>query len=123
VSGASLGAAVGAILAGPAADRFGRKTLLIADAGSYIVALVIFSVFPGSAASTGWRLVLGLGAVPALIGLVLRTQMPESPRWLLRHRRYDEMRKAMKTLGTGDLSDDDIQRAAEIVEQVEGGST
>jgi MFS family permease len=80
VSGASLGAAVGAILAGPAADRFGRKTLLIADAGSYIVALVIFSVFPGSAAST-------------------------------------------KTLGTGDLSDDDIQRAAEIVEQVEGGST
>jgi MFS transporter, SP family, arabinose:H+ symporter len=123
VSGASLGAAAGAILAGPAADRFGRKTLLIADAGSYIVALVIFSVFPGSAASTGWRLVLGLGAVPALIGLVLRTQMPESPRWLLRHRRYDEMRKAMKTLGTGDLSDDDIQRAAEIVEQVEGGST
>lgn len=123
MSGASLGAAAGAILAGPAADRFGRKTLLIADAGSYIVALVIFSVFPGSAASTGWRLVLGLGAVPALIGLVLRTQMPESPRWLLRHRRYDEMRKAMKTLGTGDLSDDDIQRAAEIVEQVEGGST
>jgi SP family arabinose:H+ symporter-like MFS transporter len=123
VSGASLGAAAAAILAGPAAGRFGRKTLLIADAGSYIVALVIFSVFPGSAASTGWRLVLGLGAVPALIGLVLRTQMPESPRWLLRHRRYDEMRKAMKTLGTGDLSDDDIQRAAEIVEQVEGGST
>jgi hypothetical protein len=28
-----------------------------------------------SAASSGWRLVLGLGAVPALIGLVLRTQM------------------------------------------------
>jgi hypothetical protein len=35
--------------------------------------------------------VLGLGAVPALIGLVLRTQMPESPRWLLRHGRYDQV--------------------------------
>src|ERR671935_124800 len=129
VSGASLGAAAGAILGGPAADRFGRKTLLIIDAGiyaagailsavtwnvavllvartligmaigadsaiatayiaeyapknrrgslamlqqwmitvgilvAYIVALIIFSAFPGSAASAGWRLVLGLGAV------------------------------------------------------------
>src|SRR5215472_15727878 len=150
VSGASLGAAAGAILAGPTADRFGRKTLLVVDAGiyavgailsavtpnapvllaartliglaigadsaiatayiaeyapkarrgaltmlqqwmitvgilvAYIIALIIFSAFPASAASVGWRLVLGLGAVPALIGLVMRTQMPESPRWLLR---------------------------------------
>src|SRR5262249_38281456 len=139
-SGASLGAAAGAILGGPAADRFGRKALLITDAGiyaigailsavtpdaavllvartligvaigadsaiatayiaeyapknrrgslsllqqwmitvgilvSYLVALIIFAAFPGSAASTGWRLVLGLGAVPAIVGLVLRTQ-------------------------------------------------
>src|SRR5438552_5132420 len=35
VSGASLGAAAGAILAGPSADRFGRKTLLVVDAGIY----------------------------------------------------------------------------------------
>src|SRR6185437_5160422 len=121
VSGASLGAAAGAILGGPAADRYGRKTLLVADAGiyaagailsavtvdagmllaartpigadsaiatayiaeyapknrrgslsllqqwmitvgilvSYLVALIIFAAFPGSAASVGWRLVLG----------------------------------------------------------------
>jgi hypothetical protein len=31
VSGASPGGAAGAILAGPAADRFGRKKLLIAE--------------------------------------------------------------------------------------------
>jgi len=37
VSGASLGAAAGAILAGPVSDRFGRKPLLIADAGIYAV--------------------------------------------------------------------------------------
>jgi SP family arabinose:H+ symporter-like MFS transporter len=35
VSEASLDAAAGAILAGPASDHFGRKKLLIADAGIY----------------------------------------------------------------------------------------
>ena len=35
VSGASLGAAAGAIFAGPVADHFGRKTLLVIDAGIY----------------------------------------------------------------------------------------
>src|SRR5215470_2390307 len=188
VSGASLGAAAGAIVAGPGADRFGRKKLLIVDAGiyaagailsavtpdvavllfartliglaigadsaiatayiaeyapkdrrgsltmlqhwmitvgiliSYIVALVIFSAFPGSAASSGWRLVLGLGAVPALIGLALRTQMPESPRWLLRHGRYDQVRKVMRILGAGEVSEEEVRRAADVIARVEGGS-
>jgi len=185
VSGASLGAAAGAILAGPISDHFGRKTLLIADAGiyaagailsavtpdaavllfartliglaigadsaiatayiaeyapksrrgsltmlqqwmitvgilvAYVIALIIFAAWPASAASSGWRLVLGLGAVPALIGLVLRTQMPESPRWLLRHGRYEDVRKAMRALGT-EASMDDVRRAAQVIEQVEG---
>src|SRR5580693_4506533 len=187
VSGASLGAAAGAILGGPTSDHFGRKLLLIVDAGiyavgaimsavtpnaavlliartligmaigadsaiatayiaeyapkdrrgsltmlqqwmitvgilvSYIVALIIFSAFPASAATVGWRLVLGLGAVPALIGLALRTRMPESPRWLLRHGRYDDVRKAMAALGT-EASMEDVQRAATVIEQVEGGN-
>jgi sugar porter (SP) family MFS transporter len=88
---------------------------------SYIVALIIFSAFPGSAATVGWRLVLGLGAVPALIGLALRTQMPESPRWLLRHGRYEDVQKAMAALGT-EASMEDVKRAATVIEQVEGGS-
>ena len=185
VSGASLGAAAGAILAGPTADRFGRKTLLVADAGiyavgailsavtpnapvllaartligiaigadsaiatayiaeyapkarrgaltmlqqwmitvgilvAYVIALIIFSAFPASAASAGWRLVLGLGAVPALIGLVLRTQMPESPRWLLRHGKYGQVRKAMAVLGVSEVSDADVRNAAIVIERAE----
>jgi MFS family permease len=87
---------------------------------AYIVALIIFSAFPASAASSGWRLVLGLGAVPALVGLALRTQMPESPRWLLRHGRYEDVQKAMATLGT-EASMEDVRRAASIIERVEGG--
>ena len=186
VSGASLGAAAGAILGGrEAADRFGRKTVLVIDAGiyalgailsavtvdagmllgartliglaigadsaiatayiaeyapknrrgsltmlqqwmitvgilvSYLVALVIFSAFPGSAATVGWRLVLGLGAVPALVGLALRTQMPESPRWLLRHEKYDQVPKAMAVLGACDFTEEEVRAAAQEVQREE----
>ncbi len=189
VSGASLGAAAGAILAGPIADRFGRKGLLIADAGiyavgsilsavtpdaatlliartliglaigadsaiatayiaeyapkdrrgglsllqqwmitvgilvAYLIAWLIFGLWPNSAASVGWRLILGLGAVPALLGLALRTTMPESPRWLLRHGKYDQLRSALSILGVKDVSDEDIQAAAQTIEKVEGGDS
>ena len=44
VPGASPGGAAGAILAGPAADRFGRKTLLIADAGIYATGAIMPAV-------------------------------------------------------------------------------
>jgi MFS transporter, SP family, arabinose:H+ symporter len=189
VSGASLGAAAGAIAAGPIADRFGRKGLLIADAGiyavgsilsavtpdaatlliartliglaigadsaiatayiaeyapkdrrgglsllqqwmitvgilvAYLIAWLIFGLWPNSAATVGWRLILGLGAVPALLGLALRTTMPESPRWLLRHGKYDQLRSALNILGVKDVSDEDIQAAAQTIEKVEGGDS
>src|SRR6201994_23705 len=189
VSGASLGAAAGAILAGPIADRFGRKGLLIADAGiyalgsilsaitpdaavllfartliglaigadsaiatayiaeyapkdkrgslsllqqwmitvgilvAYLIAILIFGVGPNSAGSVGWRLILGLGAVPALLGLALRSSMPESPRWLLRHGKYDQARKALGILGVHDVSDEDIRAAAQTIESIEGGQS
>ena len=109
-------------------DRRGSLTMLqqwmitVGILVAYIIALIIFALWPASAASSGWRLVLGLGAVPALIGLVMRSRMPESPRWLLRHGKYDEVRKAMATLGVEDVSDEDVRQAAQVVERVEGGS-
>lgn len=182
VSGASLGAAVGAICAGPISDRFGRKYLLVADAAlyatgailsavtpdaavllaartliglaigadsaiatayiaeyapkdrrgalsmlqqwmitvgillAYIVALIILRLAPGSAGSVDWRLILGLGAVPAVVGLAFRTQMPESPRWLLRHGRYEAMQRALATLGT-EVTLEQVRSTAEVVHQ------
>jgi Sugar (and other) transporter len=55
-------------------------TMIVGILVAYIVALIIFGAFPGGAASTGWRLVLGLGAIPALMGLGLHTQMRNPPR-------------------------------------------
>src|SRR5262245_59810280 len=175
VAGASLGAAAGAIAAGPLTDRFGRKSLLIVDAAiyalgallsavapdaavllisrtliglaigadsaiatayiaeyapskrrgqlsmlqqwmitvgnlmAYVIALVILKAWPDRAGGLDWRLILGIGALPALIGVVLRARMPESPRWLLRQGRYQDVQRAMAKLGL-DVSIEDVER-------------
>jgi SP family arabinose:H+ symporter-like MFS transporter len=177
VAGASVGAAVGALLAGPLTDLFGRKSLLVADAGiytlgallsavtwhawvlitartliglaigadsaiatayiaeyapadrrgalsmlqqwmitvgiliSYIVALALLRSLPERAYGLDWRLIFGLGAVPALVGLVLRTRMPESPRWLLEKGRYAGVQKAMGQLGV-EVTIEQVERTA-----------
>lgn len=38
----------------------------------------------------GWRWMYGIGALLALVGVVLRFQLPESPRWLIAHGRTNE---------------------------------
>jgi sugar porter (SP) family MFS transporter len=184
VAGASLGAAAGAICAGPLTDRFGRKSLLIVDAliyavgsilaaltpnvgvlmfartliglaigadsaiatayiseyaprnrrgslgmlqqwmitigilASYIVALIVFRVAPGSAATVDWRLIFGIGAIPALIGLALRFEMPESPRWLLRKERWEDAQKAFAKLGT-EVSVEELERTGRQLDEAE----
>src|SRR5215831_13359574 len=178
VAGASLGAAAGALIAGPLTDRFGRKSLLITDAGiyaigallsaftvnagmllasrtliglaigadsaiatayiaefaprsrrgqlsiiqqwtitvgilaSYIVAVIVLKAAPGSVGNADWRLILGLGAIPALVAVALRSYMPESPRWLMLQGRYDDTRKAFGRLGM-DVTDEEVRRAAD----------
>jgi MFS transporter, SP family, arabinose:H+ symporter len=177
VAGASLGAGVGALAAGPLTDRFGRKSLLVVDAAiyaagailsavtinapmllasrtliglaigadsaiatayiaefaprnrrgqlsiiqqwmitvgilvSYLVAVVILKVAPHDAGGADWRLILGLGAVPALVAVALRSRMPESPRWLMHHGRFADTCKAFGMLGM-DVTEDQIRAAA-----------
>ena len=184
VAGASLGAAVGALAAGPLTDRFGRKSLLMADAGiyalgailsaltinaamliasrtliglavgadsaiatayiaefapkgrrgqlsiiqqwmitvgilaSYLIALLIFAVAPGHAQDLDWRLILGIGAVPAIVAVALRARMPESPRWLIQQGRYADTSDALAKLGV-DVSEEDVRRTADKIEKAE----
>jgi sugar porter (SP) family MFS transporter len=188
VAGASLGAAVGAVAAGPLTDRFGRKSLLMADAAvyalgallsaftlsaamliisrtliglavgadsaiatayiaefapkgrrgqlsiiqqwmitvgilvSYLVALLIFLVAPGSAKDVDWRVILGIGAVPAILAVALRARMPESPRWLIHQGRYADTSTALRKLGV-DVSEDDVRRSADRIKEAERGQS
>ena len=185
VAGASLGAAAGALIAGPLTDKFGRKILLVGDAAiyavgailsavtvdagmllasrtliglaigadsaiatsyiaefaprsrrgqlsiiqqwmitvgilvSYLVAVIILKADPGGAGNEDWRLILGLGGVPALVAVALRSHMPESPRWLMLHGRYDDTRKAFGRLGM-DVTTDEVKSAAEQIAAQEG---
>jgi MFS transporter, SP family, arabinose:H+ symporter len=187
VAGASLGAAAGALIAGPLTDRFGRKSLLVGDAViyavgailsavtikqigvpmllgsrtliglaigadsaiatsyiaefaprsrrgqlsiiqqwmitvgilvSYLVALIILKVAPGSAGGLDWRLILGIGAIPALVAVALRARMPESPRWLMLHGRYADTVKAFGQLGMN-VSEEEAKQAADELAQAE----
>ncbi|HUI72799.1 MAG TPA: MFS transporter [Spirochaetia bacterium] len=47
---------------------------------------------------TGWRWMYGIGAFLALIGLVLRFRLPESPRWLISRGRVDEAEKIVREM-------------------------
>lgn len=164
VAGASLGSLVGALVAGPLTDRFGRKSLLLADSilfaigsivsalapgagtlvlgrlliglaigadsamatayiaefapknrrgslaviqqwmitigilAAYVVAVLILKLLPGHATTVDWRIMLGVGFIPAIISLLLRARMPESPRWLLEHGREADVVTAMRKL-------------------------
>ena len=42
-----------------------------------------------------WRLLFAIGLLPALIVLLIRLWVPESPRWLVRQGRYEEARKSL----------------------------
>ena len=60
VAGASLGAAAGAIIAGPLTDRLGRRSLLIFDAGLYAVGSLLSAFTPDAELLLGARTMIGL---------------------------------------------------------------
>ena len=60
VAGASLGAAVGALAAGPLTDRFGRKSLLMADAAIYALGAILSAFTVSAAMLIASRTLIGL---------------------------------------------------------------
>lgn len=75
---------------------------------STLVALPLIHWFGNEA----WRWMLGLAALPALLILLGRKGLPESPRWLLSRGRVEEARAAFAAFGvtaTPDMLSTDIQ--------------
>ncbi|AAY81089.1 MFS transporter [Sulfolobus acidocaldarius] len=52
----------------------------------------------GFFAVNGWRVMYGIGALLALVGLLLRFSLPESPRWLISRNRISEAEKIVNMM-------------------------
>ncbi|HVY54867.1 MAG TPA: MFS transporter, partial [Thermodesulfobacteriota bacterium] len=52
-----------------------------------LAGVIVLAVIPESEA---WRWMLGLGVIPAVIVLALRTTVPESPRWLIEKGHFEK---------------------------------
>ncbi len=51
-----------------------------------------------------WRITLGLGALPALIILLMRHDLPETAVWLIRHGRFREAKQVSMSMYSDDLA-------------------
>lgn len=78
------------------AERRGRIsvfTFLIGILGQAVTPFVALALVPTSA--IGWRLLFVIGGAVAVVGVGLQSRLPESPRWLVTHGRYDAAEKVV----------------------------
>jgi len=76
--------------------------------------------------SEGWPLLLGLAVLPAVLQLLLLPVCPESPRYLLITKQWEEeSRRALRRLRASNQVEEDIEemRAEERAQQAESSTT
>lgn len=83
--------------------------------------LVAYIVNLSLAASGGWRLMLGLAVVPALVMLLGMLFMPETPRWLVAKDREPEAREVLRRSRDEDAIEKEIHDIKAVERQEEGG--
>lgn len=87
----------------PAAHR-GRLVTMnsVFVTGGQVVAYILGWVFAEfGSRGTGWRWMVGLGALPAVLQGGLIVFMPDTPRWLVRAGRVDEARDVVRRVAGG----------------------
>jgi MFS transporter, putative metabolite:H+ symporter len=68
--------------------RISVLTFLVGIIGQAVTPLIALALIPGL--HDGWRWLFIIGGVIAVIALIARFELPESPRWLVLHGRVDE---------------------------------
>ncbi|KAK5632517.1 hypothetical protein RRF57_008231 [Xylaria bambusicola] len=81
---------------------------------AYIVGW-LFAEYGG--VTTGWRIMVGIGAAPAILQCVLLFIMPETPRWLVKANRSDEARAVIQqTCGSNPIN---LQMVNDVLRHIE----
>jgi len=96
----------------PFRGRLVTLNILFVTIGQVVAYIIGWAFVEWGNENTGWRWIVGLGAVPAVIQLIVMFTMPETPRWLVKVGRHDEARSVLnKVFGGGQ----DIQRLVDGV--------
>jgi SP family myo-inositol transporter-like MFS transporter 13 len=86
----------------PFRGRLVTLNILFVTAGQVVAYIIGWIFVQWGDELTGWRWIVGLGAVPALTQSVVMLFMPETPRWLVMVGRRDESRSVLnKVIGAG----------------------
>lgn len=64
-----------------------------------------------------WRIMLAMAAIPAVFLFVGMLRMPESPRWLVTQRRYDDTLAVLKTIRSQDRAEAELAEMQALVTQ------
>ena len=76
---------------------------------AYLIGYTLFITI--GPVSYEWRIMLGSVAVPALIGLILRTSLPESPRWAIEKKKYDVATRSIERATGKKFKKEDLEAA------------
>ena len=85
--------------------------------GIVVSYLVDFSL----AAFQGWRYMLGLAAIPAVILGIGMLPLPDTPRWLINHNEADNARKVLKRIQGKDDVEGEIKEIQDSLKKQRGG--
>lgn len=86
----------------PFRGRLITLNVLFVTLGQVVAYVVGWAFVQWGNQNTGWRWMVGLGAVPAGIQIVVMFVMPETPRWLVKVGRSDEARRVLnRVFGAG----------------------
>jgi SP family myo-inositol transporter-like MFS transporter 13 len=87
----------------PFRGRLVVLNVLFITLGQVVAYIVGWAFVQWGSEETGWRWMVGLGAVPAVLQILVMLVMPETPRWLVQMGRSDEGRKVLsKVFGGGE---------------------
>jgi MFS family permease len=86
-------------------EAMGNRWQAMFAIGEVAAILAVTAMYlAGIAPDLLWRVALGLGAVPAIVLLMLRFGIPETPIWLIQKGRFNEARAVVRSMYGEDLN-------------------